>query len=81
MFPGGINVKDDVGVTAYYKSYTNYLLYQESVSTIYEATVIEDDVLVMCDVLVKDNNGMIDIHECKSSLAINDAIKNDLAIQ
>ncbi len=81
MFPGGINVKDDVGVTSYYKSYTNYLLYQESVSTIYEATVIEDDVLVMCDVLVKGNNGMIDIYECKSSLAINDAIKNDLAIQ
>lgn len=81
MFPGGINIKDDVGLTAYFKSYTNYLLNRDYISTIYEATIIENDVLVMCDVLVKDNNGLIDIYECKSSLVVNDAIKNDLAVQ
>ena len=81
MFPGGINIKDDVALTAYYKSYTNFLLNRDYISTIYEATIIENDVLVMCDVLVKDNNGMIDIYECKSSLVVNDAIKNDLAVQ
>ena len=48
MFPGGINVKDDVGVTAYFKSYTNYLLNRDYISTIYEATIIEKNVLVMC---------------------------------
>lgn len=81
MFPGGVNVKEAVGVTAYYMSYTNYLMSQESVSTIYEATIIENDVLVMCDVLAKDANGMIDIYECKMSLNAHKGIKNDLAIQ
>lgn len=81
MFPGGVNVKSSVGITAYYASYTKYLLSQINVEIIYEATFIEDDVLVMCDVLSKRENGLIDVYECKMSLKINDAIKNDLAVQ
>jgi len=80
-FPGGINVKDKVGIIAHCKSYTDYLLKKDDTSIIYEATFMVSDVLIMCDVLVKNDSGMIDIYECKSALAINDAIKNDLAIQ
>ena len=80
-FPSGINVKDVVGLTSYFRSYTSYLLEREEAVTVYEATIIEEEVLVMCDVLVKSIDGMIDIYECKSSRVINEAIKNDLAIQ
>jgi tetratricopeptide (TPR) repeat protein len=80
-FPGGINVKEVVGNFAYFNSYTKYLLDFSSTQTIYEATIIEDEVFVMCDVLVKAENGMIDIYEIKLNREINDAILDDLAIQ
>lgn len=80
-FPGGINIKDRVGNFAYFNSYTNYLLYTHSRQTIYEATIIEDEVLVMCDILIKDEDGNIHIYEVKLNTELNDAIVSDLAIQ
>jgi hypothetical protein len=80
-FPKGVNVKEVVGDFAYFNSYTNYLLHEKNERTIYEATIIEDDVLVMCDVLKKDINGGIDIYEIKLNKEINEAILQDLAIQ
>ena len=80
-FPNGVNVKDVVGDFAYFNSYTKYLLKEQNDITIYEATIIEDDVLVMCDVLLKDRNNNIDIYEIKLNKEINDAILQDLAIQ
>lgn len=80
-FPGGINIKDKAGNFAYFNSYTKYLLESPHQQTIYEATIIEDEVFVMCDVLVKDASGMIDIYEIKLNREINDAILDDLAIQ
>ncbi len=47
----------------------------------FEATIIEDDVLVMCDVLVKQESGLIDIYEVKCTKEVNDAIMHDLAVQ
>lgn len=80
-FPGGINIKDKVGSFAYFNSYTSHILNSTDKLTIYEATIIEEDVLVMCDILLKDENGIIDIYEIKLNTEINDAIMGDLEIQ
>ncbi len=81
QFPNGINVKDKVGHFAYFNSYTSFLINSEGGKTIYEATIIEEDVLVMCDILIKEENGKIDIYEIKFNTEVNDAIIADLAIQ
>lgn len=80
-FPGGINVKEKVGNFAYFNSYTKYLINSLSSLIIYEATIIEEEVLVMCDVLVKDEGGNIHIYEIKLNTELNDAIISDLSIQ
>ena len=80
-FPGGINIKDKVGNWGFFDSYTNYLLNLTGKQVIFEATIIEDDVLIMCDVLVKDENGKIDVYECKLYKEINNVILEDLSIQ
>jgi len=80
-FPGGINVKEKVGNFFYFNSYTNYLTEDSTTKVIYEASIIEDEVLVMCDILVKNEEGKIDVFEIKLNTEINDAIKSDLAIQ
>ena len=80
-FPGGTNVKEKVGNFFYFNSYTKYLTEDSTTSVIYEASIIEDEVLVMCDILVKNEDGKIDVFEIKLNTEINDAIKSDLAIQ
>jgi hypothetical protein len=80
-FPEGINVKDKVGNWGFFDSFTNYLLNLPGKQVIFEATIIEDDVLIMCDVLVKDENGKIDVYECKLYKEINNVILEDLSIQ
>jgi len=80
-FPGGVNIKDKVGNFAYFNSYTKHLLNSSSSKTIYEATIIEEDVLVMCDILLKKDDGNIHIYEIKRNKELNKAILADLAIQ
>lgn len=80
-FPGGLDIKKKVGNFAYFNSYTKYLLSQNIRQTLYEATIIEDGVLVMCDILVADENGRYDIYEIKLNSSLNQAILDDLAIQ
>lgn len=80
-FPNGINIKDKVGNFAYFNSYTNYLLNTPSRQTIYEATIIEEEILVMCDILIKEEDGNIHVYEVKLSTELNDAIVSDIAIQ
>ncbi len=80
-FPDGINIKDKVGNFAYFNSYTRHLLYSTNRQVIYEATIIEDDVLVMCDILVKNEDGNIHIYEIKLNAEVNEAIIADLSIQ
>jgi hypothetical protein len=81
LFPEGINVKEKVGDFTYFNSYTAYLIGRPEQKVIYEATVIEDDVFVMCDILVQNEDRTIDIYEIKSSTAANDAILSDLSVQ
>lgn len=80
-FPDGINIKDKVGNFAYFNSYTRHLINSTNRQTIYEATIIEEEVLVMCDILVKNEDGNIHIYEIKLNTELNDAIIADLAIQ
>ena len=80
-FPNGINIKETVGNFAYFNSYTKFLLAKSIDKPLYEATIIEDAVLVMCDVLTIDKNGKVDIYEIKLNYEMNDSILNDLAIQ
>lgn len=80
-FPNGIDIKEVVGSFAYFNSYTKYLINLGVSMTLYEATIIEDDLMVMCDILINDEEGNIDIYEIKLNAEINDAILNDLAIQ
>jgi len=80
-FPNGINIKEKVGNFAYFNSYTKFLLDKFIDKPLYEATIIEDGVLVMCDVLSIDKDGQVDIYEVKLNYKMNDTILNDLAIQ
>ena len=80
-FPGGVNIKDVVGNFAYFNSYTKFLLKSSKRIVIYEATIIEEDVIVMFDVLTKGEDDLIDIYEIKLSTELNEAILSDLSIQ
>jgi hypothetical protein len=81
IFTDAVNVKEKVGKMDYIQSYTSYILNQPNKQVIFEATLIEEEVLVMCDAMVKDEDGKIDIYEIKFSKSINDAIMHDLSIQ
>ncbi len=81
VFPDGINIKDKVGNFAYFNSYTRHLINSTNSQTIYEATIIEEEVLVMCDILVKNEDGNIHIYEIKLNTELNEAIIADLAVQ
>lgn len=81
LFPEGINIKEKVGNFFYFNSYTKYLLNIPGELILYEATIIEDGVLVMCDILVKSEDGFVDIYEIKHRTEANDAIKADLKLQ
>lgn len=80
-FPDGLNVKEKAGNFAYFNSYTRYLINSPSKQIIFEATIIEEEVLVMCDILVKNEEGHIHIYEIKLNTELNEAIKSDLALQ
>ena len=80
-FPGGVNVKDEVSKFGYLNSYTKRVLSEPGSKVLYEATFIEDEVLVMCDILTKDSDGFVDVYEIKLNRNLNEAIWNDLAIQ
>ncbi|REC42588.1 hypothetical protein [Chryseobacterium sp. 5_R23647] len=80
-FPGGINVKEKVRSFNYFNSYTKYLLKRSGPALLYEATILEEDVLIMVDVLVKNDNDTFDFYEVKANTNLNVAIKNDVALQ
>ena len=80
-FPGGVNVIDEVSKFGYLNSYTKRVLSEPGSKVLYEATFIEDEVLVMCDILTKGSDGFIDVYEIKLNKELNEAIWNDLAIQ
>ncbi len=81
FFPEGTNVKEDVRRFSYFKSYTDYLLQLSGRQVLFEAAIIEEEVLILCDVLVKEDNGDVEVYEVKMTTSLNDAILNDVALQ
>ncbi len=82
IFPNGIDVsKAMASKFGYFFSYTNFLLNNNTAITLFEATVIGDDILVMVDMLDKDTNGNLDFYEIKLNSEITEGILWDLSVQ
>ncbi|MDC6350479.1 hypothetical protein PP178_02870 [Zeaxanthinibacter sp. PT1] len=65
----------------YYKGYTEEYLIKHDKGILFEATFIEDEVMVMVDVLKKNQNNSYDIFEVKLHTELTQVVWEDLAIQ
>lgn len=82
IFPNGIDVsKAMASKFGYFFSYTNDALRNNTAITLFEATVIVDDILVMVDMLDKDRDGNLDFYEIKLNSALTEGILWDLSVQ
>lgn len=82
IFPDGIDVsKAMASKFGYFFSYTNFLLNHNPAITLFEATVIVDDILVMVDMLDKDKDGNLDFYEIKLNSTLTEGILWDLSVQ
>lgn len=80
LFPGGVDVtKDEKWNQVHYAHKTKELI-ERGVETIYEATFIYDDLLVMVDILHKQDGKWI-AYEVKSSLKISETYVKDACFQ
>ncbi len=81
-FENGINIKDNLGFNfGYFPSYTDFLLDSNDAITLFEATFIESDILVMCDIVDKIDENLYNFYEIKSHIYMQEVVWNDLAIQ
>ena len=81
-FENGINVKENLGFNfGYFPSYTDFLFSTNDTITLFEATFVENDILIMCDVVDKIGDNLYDFYEIKSHTYMQEVIWNDLAIQ
>ncbi len=82
MFPNGIDVKDAMASKFnYFSSYTDSALKHFREITLFEASFIEDKILVMVDMLHKDEKGELDLYEIKLHTELTEGILWDLSIQ
>lgn len=81
-FPDGIDISAELrrNVDAYPER-TAQLLDKEEEVAIFEAGFIYDDVLVLADVVQRNEDGSIDVFEVKSGTALSDTYCNDAALQ
>lgn len=80
LFPGGVDVtKEEKWNQVQFAAKTKELI-EQGVTTIYEATFIHDDLLVMVDILHKHDNQWI-AYEVKSSLKITETYVKDACFQ
>lgn len=81
-FPNNTNIKERLGMNfGYFSSYTTHKLNNLDKVTLFEGTIIEDDVLIMVDVIDKINNDTYDFYEIKLNSELNDVILKDLTLQ
>ncbi|HLR38069.1 MAG TPA: hypothetical protein VK084_08485, partial [Chitinophagaceae bacterium] len=80
-FPGGINIKDQISNWKYFDAYTRELLDRPDKRILYEATFIEDNVLVMSDILVGSDAEGYDFYEIKRHTELKEVVQQDLAVQ
>jgi hypothetical protein len=82
LFPNAVDVKQyHKIVSEKYIDFTQTLLDKEGKMELFEAGILYDKVLVLTDVLRKNEDGSYDIFEVKHSEKINSAIEWDLAVQ
>jgi hypothetical protein len=82
LFINAIDVKQyHRFVSEKYINFTQTLLAKEGKVELFEAGILYDKVLVLTDVLRKNEDGSYDIFEVKHSEKINSAIEWDLAVQ
>jgi Domain of unknown function(DUF2779) len=79
LFPGGEEIVFDHTEFDRNAARTADLI-KNGFTTIYEATFIFDDVLVMADILHRGNDGW-ELYEVKSSTSVKDVYHNDIALQ
>ncbi|RJX17074.1 MAG: DUF2779 domain-containing protein [Desulforudis sp.] len=79
LFPNGVTISYDP-TKLYENAKKTTALIKSGIETIYEATFLYDDVLVMVDILHKGVNGW-ELYEVKSSTKENEVYLNDIAIQ
>lgn len=82
LFPNAVDVKQHYKIVSEkYIDFTQTLLDKEGKMELFEAGILYDKVLVLTDVLRKNEDGSYDIFEVKHSEKINSAIAWDLAVQ
>ena len=82
LFTNAIDVKQyHRFVSEKYINFTQTLLEKQGKLELFEAGILYDKVLVLTDVLRKNEDGSYDIFEVKHSEKINSAIEWDLAVQ
>lgn len=82
MFPAGIDVKEATNSRFnLFCSYTDDALQNTGEISLFEASLIEDGILVMIDMLYKDKKGMLDLYEIKLHRELTEGILWDLSIQ
>lgn len=82
LFPNAVDVKQHYKIVSEkYIDFTQTLLDKEGKVELFEAGILYDKVLVLTDVLRKNEDGSYDIFEVKHSEKINSAIAWDLAVQ
>ena len=81
-FPNGIDISSELkrNVDAYPELTAMYLDKEEEVD-LFEAGFLYDDVLVLADVVHKNDDGTLDIYEVKSGNALSETYKRDAALQ
>ena len=81
-FPHGIDISAELkrNVDAY-PSLTAMHLDKEEEADLFEAGFLYDDVLVLADVVHKNQDGTLDIYEVKSGTALSETYKRDAALQ
>lgn len=81
-FPDGVDMSGRARISSpEYVEATRDLLCQQGRVVLFEAGFVFDDVFVMSDVLVKHQDGSVDIYEVKNSLQISDTFRNDISVQ
>ena len=81
-FPNGIDISAELhrNVDAY-PELTAMYLNKEDVVNLFEAGFFYDDVLVLADVVHKNEDGTLDIYEVKSGNVLSETYKRDAALQ
>lgn len=81
-FPNGIDISAELkrNVDAYPELTAMYLDKEEEVD-LFEAGFLYDDVLVLADVVHKNEDGTLDIYEVKSGNVLSETYKRDAALQ